>query len=110
MQGDLSGHYALGSDIDATATTTWNANAGFNPVGTVTPFTGVFDGLGHSVSQLNINRPATPNVGMFGTADQLAEIRHVGLIGGSVVGALAPAVCWVQPSRQRLATATTPAR
>jgi filamentous hemagglutinin family protein len=87
MEGSLSGHFALGSNIDASATSTWNANAGFNPVGTTAPFTGVFDGLGHSVSQLTINRPATPNVGMFGTADQLAEIRHVGLIGGSLVGA-----------------------
>ena len=87
MQGSLSGHFALGSNIDASATSTWGANAGFNPVGTTMPFTGVFDGLGHTVSQLTINRPDTPNVGLFGTADQLAEIRHVGLIGGSVVGA-----------------------
>ncbi len=87
MQGSLSGHYALGSDIDASATATWNASAGFSPVGSTAPFTGVLEGLGHSIAQLTINRPATANVGLFGTADQFAQIRHVGLLGGSVVGA-----------------------
>ena len=87
MQGGLGGHYALGSDLNATATASWNSNAGFNPIGQVTPFTGVFDGLGHSISQLTINRPNMANVGMFSTADQFAEFRNIGLLAGSVVGA-----------------------
>jgi hypothetical protein len=33
MQGNLSGHYVLGSNIDATATITWNAGTGFTPIG-----------------------------------------------------------------------------
>lgn len=87
MQGGLGGHYALGSDLNATATASWNSNAGFNPIGQVTPFTGVFDGLGHSIFQLTINRPNMANVGMFSTADQFAEFRNIGLLAGSVVGA-----------------------
>jgi hypothetical protein len=87
MQGGLGGHYALGSDLNATATASWNSNAGFNPIGQVTPFTGVFDGLGHSISQLTINRPNMANVGIFSTADQFAEFRNIGLLAGSVVGA-----------------------
>src|ERR1700681_1039376 len=32
---NLSGHYALGSNIEATATQSWNLNAGFKTIGTV---------------------------------------------------------------------------
>ena len=35
MEGSLNGHFALGSNIDASATSTWNANAGFNPAETL---------------------------------------------------------------------------
>ena len=33
MQNYLSGAYALGRDIDASATASWNGGAGFAPVG-----------------------------------------------------------------------------
>ncbi|MES2535016.1 MAG: filamentous hemagglutinin N-terminal domain-containing protein [Pseudomonadota bacterium] len=86
MRGDLAGKYALGSNIDATATAAWNSNAGLTPVGTAaTKFTGSFDGLGHTVSNLSINLPATDHVGLFGyTAG--STIQNVGMAGGSVNG------------------------
>jgi filamentous hemagglutinin family protein len=84
---DLAGHYALGSNIDASATVFWNANAGFTPIGTVgIPFNGTFEGLGHTITNLTVNRPATADVGLFGSTGTLASIRDVGLIGGSVTG------------------------
>ena len=87
MQGGLGGHYALGSNLDASATALWNGNTGFTPVGnSSTPFTGVLDGLGHSISNLTINQPAIANVGLIGFADNQAAIRNVALVGGSVVG------------------------
>jgi len=58
MNGNLAGKYALGSDIDATATSGWNAGAGFTPIaysgGIIydTYFTGNFNGLGHTVNNL----------------------------------------------------------
>jgi filamentous hemagglutinin family protein len=86
MSGDLAGKYVLGSNIDATATSTWNASAGFLPVGdSTTKFTGVFDGLGHTITGLTINRPATDYVGLFGSTNG-AAISNVGLVGGSVTG------------------------
>ena len=91
MSGNLAGRYALGSNIDATATSTWNAGAGFAPVGTyigfgcVGCFTGAFDGLGHTITGLTINRPAQSYVGLFGYTNN-ATIRNVGLVGGSVNG------------------------
>ena len=90
MQGNLTLNYALGSNIDASATTGWNSNAGFKPVGYTsvgaTTFTGMFDGLGHTISNLTINRPGTVDVGLFGAAANYATISNVGLLNGSVVG------------------------
>jgi trimeric autotransporter adhesin len=94
IEGKLAGHYALGSNIDASATATWNSNgaatpvyAGFAPIGNAAaPFTGTFEGLGHTISDLTIDRPATSDVGLIGKSGKAAAIRDVGLIGGSVSG------------------------
>ncbi|MCM2308405.1 MAG: filamentous hemagglutinin N-terminal domain-containing protein, partial [Sulfuritalea sp.] len=86
MNGGLAGRYALGANIDASATSGWNSGAGFVPVGNATTaFTGSFDGLGHSISGLVVNTPSDPNAGLFG-AIGAATISNVGLIGGSVTG------------------------
>jgi filamentous hemagglutinin family protein len=89
MQGGLATNYALGGDIDASETSGWNAGAGFTPVGTLgTRFSGSFEGLGHSVSGLVINRPASSEPsGLFGATSSEAEIRNLTLSGGSIVGA-----------------------
>lgn len=91
MNGDLNANYALGSNIDASATSGWNTvasvSAGFTPVGNNTsPFTATFDGLGHTVSNLSINRPSTDYVGLFGYGAVGSTIRNVGMVSGSVVG------------------------
>lgn len=82
--GALSGHFALGDDIDATATSSWNAGAGFSPIGTrFSPFKGKFDGLGHDISGLTIQSSATSSgsgFGMFGGTDT-AVLRNVSLSG-----------------------------
>lgn len=83
---NLAGHYALGADIDASATSGWNSGAGFDLIGnSSTSFTGSFDGLGHTISGVMINRPATDNVGLFGTTVN-PEIRNVGLTSINVAG------------------------
>ena len=96
MNGNLAGKYALGANIDACATSGWNAGAGFLPVGTFDGFitqagpggvfTGIFDGLGHVISGLTINRPvANPiPVGLFGGVSGL--VRNVGSQGGTITG------------------------
>ena len=84
---NLGGSYALGKNIDATATATWNAGAGFIPVGDgVAQFMGNFNGLGLTISNLTINRPTTDYVGLFGFAGTGSAIRNIGLIGGSTAG------------------------
>lgn len=68
MIGNLSRNYALGADIDALATSDWNGGLGFQPVHDAgeAHFSGNFDGLGHTISNLYINRPETNYVGLFG--------------------------------------------
>jgi filamentous hemagglutinin family protein len=83
----LSDNYVLGGDIDAATASTWNSKAGFSPIGDSTSFfTGIFDGLGHTISNLPIKLPLASNVGLFGYVDVNAQIRNLGLIGGSVSG------------------------
>jgi filamentous hemagglutinin family protein len=87
---NLSSNYVLGADIDAAATSGWNSGAGFAPVGNATTaFTGNFDGLNHTISNLHINRPNTDNVGLFGVAGsgaQASAIRNVTLSNHAVTG------------------------
>lgn len=86
ITGGLADNYVLGANIDASGTSTWNASAGFNPIGTSgTEFTGTFDGLGHVISGLTINRSSTNYVGLFG-ATSVAKLSNIGLSGGAVTG------------------------
>lgn len=93
MRTGLAGNYVLGANIDASGTSTWNGNAGFTPVGTDagTSFTGIFDGLGHTITGLTINRPtnvaANNYQGLFGYTAAGSTLRNVGLLNSSIYGA-----------------------
>ncbi|UCE36896.1 MAG: tandem-95 repeat protein [Thermoplasmata archaeon] len=77
MNLDLTAHYKLGNDIDASATSGWNSGAGFEPVGnTSSYFTGSFDGDNHTISGLYINRPSQDYVGLFGWVEG-GELKNV---------------------------------
>jgi len=85
------GNYALGANIDATVTSGWNAGAGFVPLGSGITFNGQFDGLGHTISNLSINRPLESYVGLFrylaGTVRNV-ELVNASVVGGNLVGGL----------------------
>ena len=86
INGNLSGVYFLGDDIDASATSTWQGGAGFMPLGNnATPFSGSFFGGGHTIRNLTINRPADDAVGLLGNS--MGSASEVGLINASVTGA-----------------------
>jgi hypothetical protein len=88
---DLRGDYVLGADIDASDTSTWNDGAGFVPIGPSGlisfggTFRGVFEGQGHTIANLFIDRPSTDRVGLFGQTSR-ATIRNVAVEDGSVTG------------------------
>ena len=89
LQG-LASTALLGSDaelvnnVDASGTASWNAGAGFAPIGTdSTYYTGVFNGQGNVVQGLTIDRTSS-NVGLFGITS--GTIENVGLENASISG------------------------
>ena len=80
MRANLSANYALGADIvDASQTADWNSGSGFVPIGNQSAnFKGVFEGLGHNITGLKINRSTDYQIGLFGTV-QNAVIRNINL-------------------------------
>ena len=78
----LSGYYALGSDVSLSGI------ANFVPIGSVSSlFTGRFNGLGHRVTDLNINQSLSSSfVGLFAHVSSSAQIENVNLVNGSVSG------------------------
>jgi filamentous hemagglutinin family protein len=83
MNGNLNVNYALGANIDASATSGWNSGAGFTPVGRT--LNGNFDGLGHTISNLTINLPAaTDSVGLF--VETNGAVKNVTLTGENITG------------------------
>ncbi len=78
MNGDLAGRYALGGSFSV---------AGFTQsVGSVaTPFTGVLNGLGNTLSDFSVSA-AGSGAGMFAATSNTAVIRNLGLTNVSVTG------------------------
>ncbi len=93
MKDDLVGNYALGTHINASSI------ANFTPIGSMiegsgpnagnSPFTGLFDGLGHVIENLKIDKQGYQGqgsyVGLFGKIED-ADIRNVGLINAQIQG------------------------
>jgi len=60
-------HYIQTADIDASATSAWDYGKGWTPVGNaIVKFTGSYNGNGHTISGLYINRPDEDYQGFFG--------------------------------------------
>jgi filamentous hemagglutinin family protein len=80
INGAPAGNFALGANINASATASFAQ--GFTPIA---GFTGNFNGLGHTISDLTLLPAAfTNNVGLFGQTALSSTIRNVGLIGETV--------------------------
>ena len=78
----LAAHYRMTADIDATPSRIWNGGEGMKPVGEYeTPFTGVFDGDGHVIENVYINRPGEDTVGVFARISAAAGIYRLGVTG-----------------------------
>lgn len=87
IKNNLAGHYYLANDIDCAGI------ANFEPIGRPgQPFVGTFDGHGHTISHLTINRPGEDEVGLFGRIENasLAQVtlQEVKITGRSKVGSL----------------------
>ncbi|WP_423759923.1 filamentous hemagglutinin N-terminal domain-containing protein [Burkholderia sp. NLJ2] len=91
VDANLGGLYVLGNDIAG-----GYYNTAFRTIGTDAPFSGTFDGLGHSISKLSITS-GSPYAGLFGLntgsiANLALKSSSVGAISGPgpvAIGALA---------------------
>ena len=78
-------NYALGADIDASATKTWNSGAGFralfqtNLTTDAISYQGTFDGLGHVITGLSINRPNTGVLSFITVLGAKGVIQNLGM-------------------------------
>jgi len=87
MNNNLTGNYALGTNIDASATSEWNAGAGFVPISTsAANFTGQFDGQSHIIDRLTIFLPLADSVGLFGYVNSSGMIQNIGLTNMTITG------------------------
>ena len=85
----LSGSYRLAGDLDAAATAGTDAagiwgSGGFAPLGRDgVGFTGRFDGRGHAITGLTVNRPQSDDVGLFGVVGAGGVVSNLALTGAS---------------------------
>ena len=83
INGSLTGNYALGASFDGSN----SSNPSFTPLGTTTnPFSGVFDGLGHTINNLTISNPNSRFVGLFGYTSNTSQIQNIGLTNVNIQG------------------------
>lgn len=79
-------HYVLTSDIDFNDATidieTWNDGKGWLPIGNnMVGYFGVFEGNGHTVSNLYQNNTEDRHAGFFGVVDNNGQVRNLHVSG-----------------------------
>ncbi len=83
----LSENYALATSLDATGVSGW-VPIGTDGAGTISNsdngFSGIFDGLGNTISNLTVDIGSYNFAGLFGWSS--GTIRDIGMVGGSVSG------------------------
>ena len=88
----LDAHFIQMADIDLSVYENWE------PIGTSgTPFEGIYDGNGHKIDNLTINRPTENNIGLFAVLSisethdfssvPTATIKNLGITNVNVSGA-----------------------
>lgn len=93
--GLLERHFIQVADVDAGVTSGWNEDDGFIPIGDREDgrrFTGQFDGRGHVISGLYIDRSDEHGVALFSSVgDAVIEnvvLRKIDITGASQVGSV----------------------
>ena len=84
---ELTADLDFDEDGDGARNDTYNAGSGWQPIGNASnKFTAAFEGNGHTIANLFINRVSTDNVGLFGYTGDSSVIRNVGLTDVNVSG------------------------
>lgn len=83
INSGMAGNYVLGSDV-ALTTVPWAplGNAAGN-IGVATDFTGILDGLGHKITNLQFaNNANQTGVGLFGSIGPAGRVQNLGVVTG----------------------------
>jgi hypothetical protein len=83
--GIWTGYFIQTSDIDASETAAWDSSRGWPGI---TYFGGIYDGQGHSIHHLTLNRPSLNYTGLFGQVYSGGIIRRLAVRDVSVSGNL----------------------
>jgi hypothetical protein len=101
IRNDLAGNYTLMNDLDSTtpgyqelASPSADGGKGWQPIAafqpwaatTFTGFMGTFDGQGHQIRDLYVNRPGELGAGLFGEVGQEGVIKSIRVVNASVTG------------------------
>jgi hypothetical protein len=92
IRHDMGGYYLLMNDIDSTtagyeelAGKTANGGKGWQPIGNSdSRFVGKFDGQGHVIRDVFVNRPDEAPGGLFGAVDKRGVIQNVKVMNANV--------------------------
>jgi len=85
---DTNGNGEIGDGDDYRNITQEGIAEGWEPIGTETViFSAIFNGNGHVINNLTIDRPATNVVGLFGHI-QDARIENLGIVASTIIGRL----------------------
>ncbi|MBC6414453.1 MAG: cadherin-like beta sandwich domain-containing protein, partial [Chromatiales bacterium] len=67
--------------------TEWTTGTGWLPIGSRDePFNAIFEGNGHTISNLMINRPSDIDIGLFGETANNSQIANIGLLDVDITG------------------------
>jgi hypothetical protein len=95
IRDNLYGSHTLMNDLNSTtpgydelASQTADEGKGWQPVGTwsLSAFTGTFNGQGHEIRDLFINRPNQSPVGLFGFTGEEGVIKDTNMVDATVTG------------------------
>jgi hypothetical protein len=94
VRDNLAGNHILMNDLDSTtagynelAGPTANGGKGWQPIGgEFSLFAGSFDGQGHEIVDLFINRPDGYYVGLFSNVDAEGVVENIGVVNANVIG------------------------
>ncbi|MFO8051065.1 MAG: GLUG motif-containing protein [Thermoplasmatota archaeon] len=94
INDNLSAHYLLVNDIDASETLHWNGGEGFDPIGEYDPqphgesepFEGTLRGSGHIIFDLYMDRTYTKGVGLISSLKVEGTVSNTHLIDCNITG------------------------
>jgi hypothetical protein len=95
MKGNLASYFILNNNVDMASFSSWNNNAGFDPIGGLSnSFTGSLNGNGKVISNLGVSRAGSDYAGLFGNIGSSGSVtnlalENVSIYGGNYVGGLA---------------------